>query len=328
MVAVADEAAARDLRLALKDTDIRVFSGPSGVEEAARTCGASVAVMAVLGLAALAPTLAAIDAGMDIAIANKEALVCGGDLILGAAKERGVRVIPVDSEHSAIFQCLQDRASAPFLTKILLTASGGPFYGRDRAALEKVTAADALQHPNWRMGAKITVDSATMMNKGLERIEAMRLYGVSAREIQIVIHRESIVHSMVEFADGAVLAQLSTPDMRLPIQYALTYPDRSPGLTKRIDWTTLKTLHFDQPDEENFPCLPLSMTAAEGGCGDCVKLNGANEAAVALFLGGKIGFMDIPRRVERALGFGPRIASPSLAEIFALDKEARARAAE
>ncbi len=317
-----DEAAAKALKTALADTDIRVESGTEGLLHAASLPEADMVVTAVVGMAGLLPTLAAIEAGHDIALANKETLVCAGGLVMQAAARKGVKILPVDSEHSAIFQCIQ-AAQGNRLHKIILTASGGPFFGKTQGELAGVTPAQALRHPNWSMGAKISVDSATMMNKGLELIEAMWLYDLPPEQIEVVVHRESIVHSLIEFADGAVLAQLGMPDMRLPIQYALTYPERLSCKTPRLDLAQVGNLSFYPPDGQAFPALRLARQAAgrKGGAG--AVLNGANEAAVALFLEGEIGFLDIPRLVEQALDDIPDQAQPTLDDVLALDRAAR-----
>lgn len=324
LVVLTDEGAARDLAVRLGDTPIRVASGREGLLEAATLDGVDTVLTAVVGSAGLEPTLAAIRAGKDIALANKETLVCAGALVTRAARERGVDLLPVDSEHSAIFQCLQGRTDREEVARVILTASGGPFYGMERKALERVTAQDALKHPNWSMGAKITIDSATMMNKGFEVIEAMWLYGLPLERIDVVIHRESVVHSLVEFRDGAVLAQLGAPDMRLPIQYALTWPERAPGPAKKLDLLNCPDLTFLPPDGENFPCLELAWEAARRGGVIPAALNGANEAAVALFLEGRIGFYDIPRLCRAAMAAAPDLGEPALADILAADAQGRA----
>ena len=272
----------------------------------------------------LRPTLAAIEAGHDIALANKETLVCAGHLVMKRAREKGVRILPVDSEHSAIFQCLR-AADGNAVSRLILTASGGPFYGKSRREMAGVTAEQALRHPNWSMGAKITVDSATMMNKGLELIEAMWLYNQPPERIEIVVHRESVVHSLIEFADHSVLAQLGAPDMRLPIQYALTFPARLPGAAPRLDLAQWGQLHFDRPDPENFPALTLARQAARQKGNRGAVLNGANEAAVALFLAGKIGFLDIARLTELALTSIPAAPADRLEDILLADERAKQR---
>ena len=322
MVCAFDEAAARDLKIKLADTDIRVLSGMDGLTACAAESGADIVVTAVVGMVGLLPTLAAIDAGKDIALANKETLVCAGELVMRAAREKGVKILPVDSEHSAIFQCAQ-AAQGNRIAKILLTASGGPFFGKTAAEMQGVTREQALRHPNWSMGAKITIDSATMMNKGLELIEAMWLYDMDPEDIEIVVHRESIVHSAVEFADGAVIAQLGTPDMRLPIQYALTWPARVPCRAPHLSLTEIAKLTFYPPDYEAFPALELARRAAREKGDRGAVLNGANEAAVGLFLDGKIGFADIAARVAHALDSIPDQRELTLDGVLAADAEAR-----
>lgn len=317
-----DEAAAKELKTALADTDIRVAAGMDGLIEAASLPSADIVTTAVVGMVGLLPTMAAIEAGHDIALANKETLVCAGHLVTEAARGRGVKILPVDSEHSAIFQCVQ-AAQGNRLEKIILTASGGPFFGRTAAELEHVTVEQAMKHPNWSMGAKITIDSATMFNKGLELIEAMWLYGMDPDDIEIVIHRESIVHSLIEFEDGAVLAQLDLPDMRLPIQYALTYPARVPCKMERLSLARVGHMSFYAPDEEAFPALRIAREAARKKGSAGAVLNGANEAAVGLFLDRKIGFSDIPRLVERALAALPQQRADTIGDVLAFDRAAR-----
>ena len=322
MVCAFDEAAARDLKVKLADTDIRVLSGMDGLTACAAESGADIVVTAVVGMVGLLPTLAAIDAGKDIALANKETLVCAGELVMRAAREKGVKILPVDSEHSAIFQCAQ-AAHGNSLAKIILTASGGPFFGKTAAEMRSVTREQALAHPNWSMGAKITIDSATMMNKGLELIETMWLYDMPPEDIEIVIHRESIVHSAVEFADGAMIAQLGLPDMRLPIQYALTYPARVACKVPRLSLAEAAKLTFYAPDYEAFPALGLARQAAAQKGDRGAVLNGANEAAVGLFLEGRIGFCEIAERVAQALDKIPYRSSVTLDEVLAADRAAR-----
>ncbi len=289
LCAVYDESAARDFKIAVADTDIKVVSGIEGLIEAATLDAADCVVTAVSGAIGLKPTLAAIDARKRIALANKETLVCAGELVMRRAKERGAEIVPVDSEHSAIFQCLMGRGAGE-LKKLLLTGSGGPFRGMPRAALEDVTPAQAVKHPNWKMGAKISVDSATMMNKGLEFIEAMHLFSVTPDDIQVVIHPQSVIHSMVELVDGTVIAQLGAQDMRLPIQLALSYPERVDTISDTLDFYTLGELSFFAPDLENTPCLRLAMDAARtGGTAACV-MSAANEEAVHMFLDGRLGY--------------------------------------
>lgn len=289
LCAVYDESAARDFKIAVADTDIKVVSGIEGLIEAATLDAADCVVTAVSGAIGLKPTLAAIDARKRIALANKETLVCAGELVMRRAKERGAEIVPVDSEHSAIFQCLMGRGAGE-LKKLLLTGSGGPFRGMPRAALEDVTPAQAVKHPNWKMGAKISVDSATMMNKGLEFIEAMHLFSVTPDDIQVVIHPQSVIHSMVELVDGTVIAQLGAQDMRLPIQLALSYPERVDAISDTLDFYTLGELSFFAPNLENTPCLRLAMDAARtGGTAACV-MSAANEEAVHMFLDGRLGY--------------------------------------
>lgn len=297
-VAVFNESAAKELKIKLNDTDIKVLSGADGVCEIASGEG-DIVLNSIVGIAGLRPTLAAIEAGKTIALANKETLVTGGEIVNSKAQEKGVKILPVDSEHSAIFQSLQG-APEKSLKKILLTASGGPFYGKTRKDLENVTVKEALNHPNWSMGAKITIDSATLMNKGLEVIEAVHLFGLPAKDIEVLVHRQSILHSGVELSDGAVIAQLGTPDMRLPIQYALTYPERSDYAFERLSLTDIGTLTFEKPDTDTFRCLPLCIAAINQGGLAPTAVNGANEEAVRLFLEGKIKFLKIADLVEKA----------------------------
>lgn len=297
-VAVFNESAAKELKIKLNDTDIKVLSGADGVCEIASGEG-DIVLNSIVGIAGLRPTLAAIEAGKTIALANKETLVTGGEIVNSKAQENGVKILPVDSEHSAIFQSLQG-APEKSLKKILLTASGGPFYGKTRKDLENVTVKEALNHPNWSMGAKITIDSATLMNKGLEVIEAVHLFGLPAKDIEVLVHRQSILHSGVELSDGAVIAQLGTPDMRLPIQYALTYPERSDYAFERLSLTDIGTLTFEKPDTDTFRCLPLCIAAINQGGLAPTAVNGANEEAVRLFLEGKIKFLKIADLVEKA----------------------------
>ncbi len=318
-----DPAAAADLRTCLADTDIRVASGPDGLVEAAALPEADTVLTAVVGMVGMVPTLAAVRQGKRIALANKETLVCAGELVMECADQYGAEIVPVDSEHSAIFQCLQGSKDRGEVRRLILTASGGPFWGWEKEAIAAATVEQALNHPNWSMGAKITVDSATLMNKGLEFIEAMRLYRMPPEKISIVIHRESIIHSLVEYCDNAVLAQLGVPDMRLPIQYALTWPARTEAVAKPLDLLTCPPLTFHAPDYEAFPCLSLALEAAKTGGTATAILNGANEAAVGLFLAGKISFGDIAKRVERALAGVPVIQSPTLEDVLEADSAAR-----
>lgn len=322
MVCAMDESAAKELKIKLADTDIKVLTGMDGLIACAAESGADIVVTAVVGMVGLLPTMAAIKAGKDIALANKETLVCAGGLVMSAAKQYGVRILPVDSEHSAIFQCVQAANGNP-IDKILLTASGGPFFGKKIEEMRGMTREQALAHPNWSMGAKITIDSATMMNKGLELIEAMWLYDLPPEDIEIVVHRESIVHSAVEFADGAVIAQLGLPDMRLPIQLALTWPQRVPCKVPRMSLAEVAKLTFYAPDYEAFPALNLAKHAASLKGDRGAVLNGANEAAVGLFLNDKIGFTDIAERVAYALDTIPYKKDITLDDVLAADKAAR-----
>ena len=322
-VAVYDEEAAKAFKIAVADTDIRVGSGMSGLIEAATLAESDCVVTAVSGSVGLKPTLAAIDAKKRIALANKETLVCAGDMVMARARERGAEIVPVDSEHSAIFQCLMGRKEGE-LHKILLTGSGGPFRGRKRECLEDITPAQAVAHPNWSMGAKISVDSSTLMNKGLEFVEAMHLFAVTPDDIQVVIHPQSVIHSMVELVDGTVIAQLGVPDMGLPIQLALTYPERKASMFEHLDFWKLRDLSFEEPDLENFPCLRLAMDCArKGGTAPCV-MSAANEVAVHKFLRGELGYNRI---YDAAAGAVEAIAwekADSLETILASDEAARA----
>ena len=320
-VAVFDSDAAKELEGRLKDTTIKVLSGVDGVCEVA-SIKADIVLNAIVGIAGLKPTFAAMNAKNDIALANKETLVTAGELVNAKAREMGVKIIPVDSEHSAIFQSLQG-APEGSLAKIILTASGGPFYGKTKEELENVTVAEALNHPNWSMGSKITIDSATLMNKGLEVIEAVHLFGVSPDDIEVVVHRQSILHSAVELCDGAVIGQMGTPDMRLPIEYAITYPKREQMCCDRLSLTDIGTLTFAKPDLDTFRCLSLCIDAIKKGGLKPAAANGANEEAVALFLSGKIKFLDIPRLVEAAINAQPEVEQYSLEDVFDADRNAR-----
>lgn len=323
VVAVFDEGAALSLRQSLRDTDIQVLSGMEGLCEAAAWPGADLTLNAVVGMVGLQPTLAALQAGKALALANKETLVAGGAIVMEAARKRNLPILPVDSEHSAIFQCLQGCPERGALKKLVLTASGGPFFGRSRQELAGVTREQALRHPNWDMGAKITIDSATMMNKGLEVMEASWLFDLPEHRIEVVVHRESVIHSMVEYQDNAVVAQLGVPDMAVPIQYALTYPRRMPSPAGELDLCALGKLTFYPPDREAFPCLELCREALRRGGLVPAAANGANEQAVALFLEGKIGFLDIPRLVEAAMDRqDPGVVT--LEAVLEADREARA----
>lgn len=323
VVAVFDEGAALSLRQSLRDTDIQVLSGMEGLCEAAAWPGADLTLNAVVGMVGLQPTLAALQAGKALALANKETLVAGGAIVMETARKRNLPILPVDSEHSAIFQCLQGCPERGALKKLVLTASGGPFFGRSRQELAGVTREQALRHPNWDMGAKITIDSATMMNKGLEVMEASWLFDLPEHRIDVVVHRESVIHSMVEYQDNAVVAQLGVPDMAVPIQYALTYPRRMPSPAGELDLCALGKLTFYPPDREAFPCLELCREALRRGGLVPAAANGANEQAVALFLEGKIGFLDIPRLVEAAMDRqAPGVVT--LETVLEADQEARA----
>ena len=324
VVCVWQEEQARELKRRVADLPVKIVSGMEGLLEAATVPEAEIAVTAVVGMIGIRPTLAAMEAGKDIALANKETLVTAGHLIMPLARKRNVRILPVDSEHSAIFQCLQDEYSARSLQKILLTASGGPFFGKTRQELERVTKADALRHPNWAMGAKITIDSASLMNKGLELIEAVWLFGLRPEQVQIVVQRQSVIHSMVQFSDHSILAQLGVPDMRIPIQYALTWPQRGAAIAPELDFTQLRQLTFDTADEETFRCLAACKKAiAKGGLGPCAA-NGANEEAVRLFLEDKIPFLKIGELVEGIVDSEAWGGTYTLDDVYECDRMARA----
>jgi len=323
LAVMATEEAANALAREIADLPIRVSWGEAGLIEAAQIPKADCVITAVVGMVGLKPTLAAIRAKKRIGLANKETLVCAGELVMAEAKRCGAEIIPVDSEHSAIFQCLMGCKDKKEIKRLILTCSGGPFFGMTRQQLQQVTKADALKHPNWKMGAKITIDCATLMNKGLEVIEAMRLYQVPLEQVDVVIHRQSIVHSMVEFTDGAVMAQMGTPDMRLPIQLALTYPQRLPCPVEGLDLLSCGSLSFAAPDLENFPCLALAYQCAAKGGTACPAMNGANEEAVAMFLADEIGFYDIYRLVSQAVEQVPFISNPTLEQILEADRQAR-----
>ena len=323
LAVMASREAAQELQAALTGEKTQVAWGEDGLIAAATIPEADCVITAVVGMVGLKPTLAAIRAGKRIGLANKETLVCAGELVMAEAEECGAEIVPVDSEHSAIFQCLMGCTDRREVKKILLTCSGGPFFDMDAADLKYVTKADALRHPNWKMGPKITVDCATLMNKGLEVIEAMRLYRVPLEQVEVLVHRQSIVHSLVEFTDGAVMAQLGAPDMRLPIQLALTYPQRMESPAPKLDLTQCAALTFCHPDLEKFPCLALAMQCAKRGGTACPAMNGANEEAVALFLADKIGFYDIYRLVAQAVEQVPFIQNPTLEEILEADHLAR-----
>ncbi len=326
LAALFDEEAAADLRVRTADLPVIVLAGLAGLCEGA-SMEADMVLNAVVGMVGLTPTLAAVEAGRDVALANKETLVAGGALVMKAVAERGVRLLPVDSEHSAIFQCLQAAPpSRRSLNRLILTASGGPFFGKTREELERVTLEDALRHPNWSMGAKITVDSASMMNKGLELIEARWLFDMPPARIDIVVHRESVVHSLIEFEDNSVLAQLGVPDMRVPIQYALTYPERAPSPAQRLDLTAFGSLTFQPADDEVFPGMQICRRAAERGGLYPAAVNAANEEANALFRRGEAGFTDIFRAAEAALNW-ELPSSESLPDVLEADRESRRRTA-
>lgn len=323
LAVVATEEGANALKEMLCDIPVRVSFGMEGLLEAATLESADCVITAVVGMLGLRPTLAAIRARKRIGLANKETLVCAGELVMAEAKKYGAQIVPVDSEHSAIFQCLMGCENRKEVKRLILTCSGGPFFGMDRQQLARVTKADALKHPNWKMGPKITIDCASLMNKGLEVIEAMRLYDLPLEQVDVLIHRQSIVHSMVEFIDGAVMAQMGSPDMRLPIQLAMTYPERVPSPVEPLDLTACGPLTFGKPDLEAFPCLALARHCAKLGGSACAAMNGANEEAVALFLQDKIGFYDIYDLVKQAVERVPFLDSPTLEDILETDRLAR-----
>ena len=327
LAVLADETAAEELKVRLADMNIRVLAGAEALCEAAALPEADTVVAAVCGFAALRPTLTAIHEKKRIALANKETMVCAGELMQAAARESGAEIIPVDSEHSAIFQCLMGCRDRSEVKRLILTCSGGPFFGKTREDLAGMTKSDALRHPNWKMGAKITVDCASLMNKGLEIIEAMRLYELPLSKVEAVIHRQSVVHSLVEFVDGAVLAQLGVPDMRIPIGLAMTYPNRAHNPAPALDLMTCGPLTFDPIDEAVFPCFALAKQAAKTGGTACTAMNAANEEAVGLFLQDRLGFYDIADAVEAALRL-PVVQEPSLADIFEADRLARVHTRE
>ena len=322
IAAVADENRAAELRIKVADTDTKVLGGEEGICAAAQL-DADKVLNSIVGIAGLKPTLAAIEAGNDIALANKETLVAGGELVTTRAKEKGVAILPVDSEHSAIFQSLQGSPGKQSVKRLILTASGGPFFGKKAGELQHIRPADALKHPNWDMGAKVTIDSSTLMNKGLEFIEAKWLFDMEPDDIDVVVHRESIVHSLIEYKDHSVIAQLGVPDMRIPIQYALTYPKRVPGVVPELDFAALKVLTFDVADDETFRCLAACKKAIKkGGLGPCAA-NGANEEAVKLFLEDKIGFLDIGRLVEAVVDSDSFGGEYTLSDVYECDRMAR-----
>jgi 1-deoxy-D-xylulose-5-phosphate reductoisomerase len=322
IVAVADKKAAADLKVKVADTSTKILAGVEGVKECA-AINADAVLNGIVGIAGLEPTISAIMAGNKLALANKETLVAGGHLVTNLAKEKGVSILPVDSEHSAIFQSLQGCADKKQVKKLILTASGGPFFGKTAEELKNVTLEQALNHPNWSMGAKITIDSATMMNKGLELIEAAWLFDMQPKDIDIVVHRQSVVHSLVMYNDNSVIAQLGVPDMRIPIQYALTYPDRFESPVKELDLASYGTLTFDKPDYETFRCINYCRKALEKGGLYPAIVNGANEKANELFRKGKIKFWDIPDSVERALNSNISTGAYTLEEVLEADREIR-----
>lgn len=324
LCAVADERAAADLAVRVADTGTRIISGKNSAEVIASEADADTVLNSVSGIAGLRPTLAAIRAGKNLALANKESLVTYGKVVMAEAERRGVMILPVDSEHSAVFQCL----SGQKIKKIILTASGGPFFGKKREELARITPADALAHPTWSMGNRITIDSATLMNKGFEVIEAVMLFGVTPEQVGVVVHRESIIHSMVEYTDNAVIAQMGAPDMRLCVQYALTYPERYDSPVAELDLVKLSRLTFAEPDGEAFPLLPLAYRAVKRGGVVPAVMNGADEAAVAMFLDGRISFTDISDIVSAVTENAPEVECPTLEDIEAADREARRMAAE
>ena len=326
LVSMSTEAAAKELSALLPDPKPEILWGEAGLLAAATVDEADTVITAVVGMVGLKPTLAALERGRRIGLANKETMVCAGELVMKTAKAHGAEIIPVDSEHSAIFQCLMGCRDRGEVKRLILTCSGGPFFGMTRAQLQNVTRDDALRHPNWKMGEKITVDCATLMNKGLEVIEAMRLYELPPEQVDVVIHRQSIVHSLVEYVDGAMLAQLGVPDMRIPIQLALTYPNRVENPAPGLDLLSCPPLSFAAPDPESFPCFAIARAVARQGGSACAVMNGANEVAVAKFLRREIGFYDISDRVQRALDRVPFVADPTLEEILEADRLARCAA--
>jgi 1-deoxy-D-xylulose-5-phosphate reductoisomerase len=323
LAVMATEEAALALKKEISDLPTEVDFGEAGLIRAAELEEADLVITAVVGMLGLKPTLAAIGKGKRIGLANKETLVCAGELVMAEAKRHGAQIVPVDSEHSAIFQCLMGCENRREVSRLILTCSGGPFFGKKSEELASVTKEDVLRHPTWKMGPKITVDCATLMNKGLEVIEAMRLYGLPLEQVDVLIHRQSIVHSLVEFCDGAVMAQMGTPDMRLPIQLAFTWPERKDCVVDRLDLTRSGALTFAKPDMEAFPCLALARACAKRGGNACAAMNGANEEAVALFLRDAIGFADIYRLVAQAVESVPFVENPTLEEILEADRLAR-----
>lgn len=322
-VALYNEKDAEQLKASLADTNIKVLAGVDGICECAAETSADTVINSIVGMAGLKPTLAVINSGKDLALANKESLVAGGQLVTDAAKKNNVSILPVDSEHSAIFQCLQGKPANKALKKIILTASGGPFFGKTRDELENVTAADALKHPNWSMGAKITIDSATMFNKGLELIEAVWLFDVEPKKVDIVVHRESIVHSMIEYEDNSVIAQLGLPDMRIPIQYALTYPERYESPVGEIDFAQISKLTFYKPDYDTFRCIDICRNAIEQGGLMPAAVNSANEEVNKLFREGKVRFNDIPDLILEGASKAKTITEFTVEDIDDTDKTVR-----
>ncbi len=323
IVSVTDSESAKTLKIRLADTDIKVLEGEEGLKTVAEATDSDTVLTAVVGIAGLIPTIAAINAGKNIALANKETLVCGGHIVTKLAKEKNVKLLPVDSEHSAIFQSLQGMKRHSEIQKIILTASGGPFFGKTKGELGNITPADALKHPNWDMGAKITIDSSTLVNKGLEVIEAKWLFDVDVDDVEVYVHRQSVIHSMVEFCDNAVIAQLGAPDMRLPIQYAITYPYREPMKGNKLDFTMYPELTFSKPDTDTFFALDLAYKAGRKGGTLPTVFNSADEAAVDLFLKGKIGYLEITERIQNAMETVPCSDGASLDDIFEADRLAR-----
>lgn len=322
LISVVDEDAAKQLKISVSDTDTKVISGKDSMSEVSTMPEIDTVVTSVVGIAGLEPTMNAIKSGVDIALANKETLVTAGSLVIDAARDNNVRILPVDSEHSAIFQCIGSHNSSQ-INRLIITASGGSFYGKTAQELRDVTVKEALNHPNWSMGRKITIDSATLMNKGLEVIEAHWLFGMEYDNIDVVIHRESIVHSLVEFKDNSVLAQMGLPDMKLPIHYALCYPARVPSAVKQLNLWEIGKLTFAKPDFDTFRCLPLAINAGRAGGTMPTVLNGANEVAVELFLNGKIRFCDIAGIVESAVSNHKNVLNPSLDDIIDTDRNVR-----
>lgn len=321
MVCMTDEKAAADLKVRVADTSVKVLSGIDGACECASLQEAETVVTAIVGIAGLKPTLSAISCGKRIALANKETLVTAGKIVTAEAKKHNSEIIPIDSEHSAIFQSISNQRK--FLKRIIITASGGPFFGKTADELKDITPQKALKHPNWSMGAKITIDSATLVNKGLEIIEAMHLFNLPADKVVPIIHRESIVHSMVEFCDASVIAQMGVPDMKLPISYALSYPERTVPVCQSLDLVKVGTLSFYDIDNETFPAVMLAKEAASKGGVMCTVYNGANEAAVEMFLSGKCSFTDITRFIEKAMNSAPVVENPTLDDIYMADAFAR-----